>query len=146
VQRNLATQLARKSDWDNAIPLLESLTKEYQDDGDIWFMLGHGYLHTEQCDLAIPALKQTLELGTIMTGLKSAGSPSNDIMIKIAQCYSSLGNKSQNLDWIKKALEFRWDDRKSLIGSSKFRNFADNESFQRLSGEYLESGLSRNDA
>ncbi|GIU53581.1 hypothetical protein [Shewanella sp. KT0246] len=145
-QRNQAIHLARKSEWDKAIPLLKSLTQEYQDDGDTWFMLGHGYLQTDRCEQAIPALKQTLELGTIMTGLKSAGSPSNDIMIKIAQCYSALGNKSQALDWIKTALEFRWDDRKSLIGSPKFQKLVDNESYQRLSGEYLESGLSRNDA
>jgi len=54
-------------------------------------MLEHGYLQTDRCEQVIPALKRTLELGTIMTGIKSASSPSNDIMIKIAQCYLALG-------------------------------------------------------
>lgn len=146
VQRNKALQLARNNEWDIALPLLESLTQQYQDDGDTWFMLGHGYLQTARCAQAIPALTQTLELGTIITGIKSAGSPSNDIMMKIAQCYSTLGNESEALDWIEKALKFRWDDRKSLIGSAEFQELAGNERYQRLSGEYLESGLSRNDA
>jgi len=144
-QRSQAVHFAREKEWDKAIPLLKSLTQEYKDDGDTWFMLGHGYLQTDQCEQAIPALKQTLELGTIMTGIKSASSPSNDIMIKIAQCYTAIGNESQALYWIKRALEFRWDDRKSLIGSSKFEKLAKNEIYQRLSGEHLEAGLSRND-
>jgi len=105
-----------KESGEKAIPLLTSLTREYKDDGDTWFMLGHGYLQTQQCQKAKPVLKQVLELGTIMTGIKSASSPSNDIMIKVAQCYSDLGNESQALEWINKALELRWDDRKSLIG------------------------------
>jgi len=115
-RRAKAVNLSRKGEWEKAIPLLTSLTREYKDDGDTWFMLGHGYLQTQQCQKAKPVLKQVLELGTIMTGIKSASSPSNDIMIKVAQCYSDLGNESQALEWINKALELRWDDRKSLIG------------------------------
>ncbi|MFA0811315.1 hypothetical protein [Microbulbifer epialgicus] len=75
--------------------MLEKLSEQYKDDGDIWFLLGHGYLQTDQFEKAIPVLQQTLELGTIMTGIKSASSPSNDIMIKIAQCYSAIGEKQQ---------------------------------------------------
>jgi tetratricopeptide (TPR) repeat protein len=146
VQRTQAINFSRKREWDKAIPLLKKLTQEYSDDGDTWFLLGHGYLQTNQCEQAIPALKQTLGLGTIMTGIKSASSPSNDIMIKIAQCYADMGNESKAIYWIERALKFRWDDRKSLISSSKFKTLAGNKSYQQLSGEHLEAGLSRNDA
>ena len=80
-RRAKAVNLSRKGEWEKAIPLLTSLTREYKDDGDTWFMLGHGYLQTQQCQKAIPVLKQVLELGTIMTGIKSASSPSNDIVV-----------------------------------------------------------------
>ncbi len=146
VQRNQAVQFAREGKWNEAIVLLEVLTQQYLDDGDTWFMLGHGYLQTDRCEQAIPALKQTLALGTVITGVQSASSPSNDIMIKIAQCYSVIGEETQALDWIKQALEFRWDDRKTLIDNADFEKLADNQRFQELSGEYLEPGLSRNDA
>jgi tetratricopeptide (TPR) repeat protein len=144
--RTKAVNFARQSEWDKAIPLLENLTKQYQDDGDTWFLLGHGYLQTEQYKKAIPALERTLQIGTIMSGIKSASSPSNDIMIKIAQCYSAIGNKTEALTWIQKAIEFRWDDRKSLINNAKFEKISDAVQYQKLSGEFLDPELSRNDA
>jgi tetratricopeptide (TPR) repeat protein len=146
VMRSKAVNLAKNNDWDKAIPLLEKLTTQYQDDGDTWFLLGHGYLHVKQYQKAIPALERTLNMGTIMSGIKSASSPSNDIMIKIAQCYSAIGNKAEALAWIRKALEFRWDDRKSLINNYKFEKISAEPEYQRLSGEFLEPGLSRDDA
>ncbi|MBT8114155.1 MAG: hypothetical protein KJP04_02160 [Arenicella sp.] len=145
-QRSEAIVFSRKGEWNKAIPLLESLTQQYQDDGDTWFMLGHGYAQTEQCEKAIPALERTLELGTIMTGINSASSPSNDIMMKIAQCNSTIGNKSQAYKWIEKALEFRWDDRKSLIGSAEFSDINSEIRYQKLSGQYLAPGMSRDEA
>ncbi len=38
-QRSHAVHFAREQEWDKAIPLLKSLTQEYNDDGDTWFML-----------------------------------------------------------------------------------------------------------
>ncbi|WP_394223152.1 hypothetical protein [Alteromonas gracilis] len=146
VMRTKAVNFAKQGEWDKAIPLFENLTEQYQDDGDTWFLLGHGYLQTEQYQKAIPALKRTLQIGTIMSGVKSASSPSNDIMIKIAQCYSAIGSETEALAWIQKAIEFRWDDRKSLINSAKFENVSDTDQYQKLSGEFLEPELSRNDA
>ena len=67
-----AIKQAKNKDWQKAIPLLEKLTQDYSDDGDTWFLLGHGYLQTEQYSKAIPALKRTLELGTIMADVESA--------------------------------------------------------------------------
>ncbi|MGM0906170.1 MAG: TPR end-of-group domain-containing protein [Pseudomonadota bacterium] len=144
--RTKAVNFARQREWEKAIPLLEKLTKQYQDDGDTWFLLGHGYLQAEQYKKAITALERTLQIGTIMSGIKSASSPSNDIMIKIAQCYSAIGNKTEALAWIQKAIEFRWDDRKSLINNAKFEKVSDTVQYQKLSGEFLNPELSRNDA
>ncbi|QPG57995.2 hypothetical protein FM038_011430 [Shewanella eurypsychrophilus] len=141
--RNDAVALAKNSDWEKAIPLLEMLTKQYSDDGETWFLLGHGYLQTAQYSKAVPALEKTLELGTIMSGIPSASAPSNDIMIKIAQCYSALNDNQQALEWIQKALDFRWDDRKSLIDNSSFTNIAASDAFKKLSGEFRQAGLSR---
>ena len=146
LQRTQAVQFAKQTEWDQAIPLLENLTGAYGDDGDTWFMLGQGYLETGQYELAIPALEKVLELGTIMTGMEAASSPSNDIMIAIARCHSALGNQNKALDWIRRSLEFRWDDRKTLIRSPHFEALAEDEPYQRLSGAYLEPGLSRDDA
>lgn len=146
ILRNQAVSFAKNGEWEKAIPLLERLTKQYQDDGDTWFLLGHGYLQSEQCKKAIPALEQAIQLGTIMSGIRSASSPSNDIMIKIAQCHSAIGNDSEAMAWIQKALEFRWDDRKSLIDNPEFERVSDNVRYQKLSGEYLDSDLSRDDA
>ena len=146
LMRSEAINLAKNNEWDKAIPLLEKLTAQYQDDGDTWFVLGHGYLQAKQYQKAIPALEKTLNIGTILTGVKSASSPSNDIMIKIAHCHSALGNKVEAMAWIQKALEFRWDDRKSLINNAGFENLSGDPQYQKLSGEFLEPGLSRNDA
>lgn len=146
VMRTEAVNFARQGEWDKAIQLLEKLTKQYQDDGDMWFLLGHGYLQTEQYKKAIPALEKTLQIGTIMSGIESASSPSNDIMIKIAQCYSAIGNKAEALAWIQKALEFRWDDRKSLVDNAKFEKISGDVQYQKISGEFLEPDLSRNEA
>ena len=144
--RTKAVGYAKNNAWDKAIPLLEQLTVQYQDDGDTWFLLGHGYLQAKQYQKAIPALEKTLKIGTIMSGIKSASSPSNDIMIKIAQAHSALGNKTQALGWIQKALEFRWDDRKSLINNARFENISSDVQYQKLSGEFLEPDLSRIEA
>ena len=67
-------------------------------------------------------------------------------MIKIAECYSALGDKEQALIWIQQALDFRWDDRKSLINNPQFKNIADNDVFKKLSGEFREPDLSRDES
>lgn len=144
--RDQAINLAKDKQWNKVIPILEQLTQQYSDDGDTWFLLGHGYLQTEQYSKAIPMLENALQFGTIMTGVKSASSHSNDIMINIAHCYSAIGNKQQALLWIQKSLDFRWDDRKSLINNSKFKDIAEDEVFKKLSGEFREPDLSRNES
>ncbi|WP_413665095.1 hypothetical protein ACG1BZ_07715 [Microbulbifer sp. CNSA002] len=145
IEREQAVSFAKTDDWEKAIPLLEKLTAQYKDDGDTWFLLGHGYIKTNQCNKAIPSLKRTLELGTIMSGIRSASSPSNDIMIKIAQCHSKMKEKDQALGWIQKALDSRWDDRKSLIGSSDFQHISQDDMYKELSGESQLENLSRDE-
>jgi len=81
--RNQAFEHARKDEWEEAVPLLESVTSQYEDDGDTWSLLGHGYLQLGRCDKSIPALERTLALGTMVTGVPAVSSPANDIMIKI---------------------------------------------------------------
>jgi tetratricopeptide (TPR) repeat protein len=141
--RNQAFEHARKDEWEQAVPLLESITSQYTDDGDTWSLLGHGYLQLGRCDKSIPALERALALGTMVTGVPSVSSPSNDIMIKVARCQAALGAEDAALAWIEKALAYRWDDRRRLIGSEYFASLADEDAYQRLSGELQQAGLSR---
>lgn len=102
--RTKAFGYARNKQWHTVIPLLKKLTDQYQDDGDTWFLLGHGYLHTQQYKKAILPLERALQLGTIVTGIEAASASSNDIMVEIAHCYSTIGNKPKALEWLQKAL------------------------------------------
>jgi tetratricopeptide (TPR) repeat protein len=93
-QRNEAVSLVKNEKWQEAIPILENLTEHYQNDGDIFYLLGISYYQDEQYQNAITALKKTLDLGgTILTGIPTGSAPSNDIMIKIAEAYAEDGDK-----------------------------------------------------
>ncbi|MFT5298917.1 MAG: hypothetical protein ACI9YH_004969 [Colwellia sp.] len=138
-----AIKLVRQEKWLEAKPIIESLTSQYPDDGDTWYILGLTYFQLEQWKKSINAFKKTLSLGTILSNIPTGSAPLNDIMINVAEAYSELGQESNAIKWITKSLEARYDDRKELIGNSHFKKMADTKAFQKASGSFLPKNLSR---
>jgi tetratricopeptide (TPR) repeat protein len=138
-----ALKLVRQENWHAARPIIESLTNLYPDDGDTWYILGLTYLQLGQWEKSIPAFKRTLALGTILSNIPTGSAPSNDIMINIAEAYAELGQTSNAITWITKALEARFDDRKELIGNAHFKKIAHTKAFQQAAGSFLPENLSR---
>lgn len=143
VNRLKAHELVRQEDWQAAQPILESLTNQFADDGDTWYILGLTYLQLQEWGKAIVALKKTVDLGTILSNIPVGSPPSNDIMINIAEAYAELGQAENAIAWIKKSLAFRYDDRKNLIDNIHFKKIARTKAFQEVSGSFLPNDLSR---
>lgn len=61
IENSLADALVRAHDLDNAIPLLERLTREQPDDGSLLLMYGDALLQARQLDRAIPVLEQAVK-------------------------------------------------------------------------------------
>jgi len=146
-QRKEAISLAQKAKWQEAIPLLESLTAYYQKDSDLFYVLGLAYYQTEQYQNAIVALKQTLDLGgTILTGIPTGSRPSNDIMIKIAKAYALDGDKTNSMSWLQKGFAARYDEKMQLQGNSAFKSFSKDKDYLALFGIDSQKNMTRDDA
>jgi len=146
-QRNEALSLVKSEKWKEAIPILENLTKQYQSDSDLFYVLGLAFYETEQYQNAITALKQTLDLGgTILTGIPTGSRPSNDIMIKIAQAYAKDGDKENAMLWLQKGFAARYDEKPFLKGSAAFESFNKDEDFLALFGDATQKDISREEA
>jgi hypothetical protein len=146
-QRNEAVSLVKSEKWQEAIPILENLTEHYQNDGDIFYLLGISYYQDEQYQNAITALKKTLDLGgTILTGIPTGSAPSNDIMIKIAEAYAEDGDKANAMLWLRKGFAARYDEKPFLKGSSAFKNFNEDEDFLALFGNDTQKDITREEA
>ena len=110
-QRNEAVSLVKNKKWQESITILENLTKHYQNDADLFYLLGLSYYQVEQYQNAITALKKTLDFGgTILTEIPTGSAPSNDIMIKIAEAYAKDGDKSNAILWLRKGFASRYDE------------------------------------
>ena len=102
-KRTEAISLAKSENWQESITIIENLTEHYQNDADLFYVLGLSYYQVEQYQKAITALKKALELGgTILRGIPTGSAPSNDIMIKIAQAYAKDGDRSNAILWLQK--------------------------------------------
>ena len=55
-QRNEAVSLVKNEKWQEAIPILENLTEHYQNDPDLFYVLGLSYYQVQQYQNAITAL------------------------------------------------------------------------------------------
>jgi len=146
-QRNEAVSLVKSEKWQEAIPILENLTEHYQNDGDIFYLLGISYYQDEQYQNAITALKKTLDLGgTILTGIPTGSAPSNDIMIKIAEAYAEDGDKDNAMLWLRKGFAARYDEKPFIKGSSAFKSFNEDEDFLELFGNDTQKDITREEA
>jgi len=126
-----AIELAKNQNWQEAKPLLQTLTTEFKDDGDTWFALGLTYLGLEQWQEAIEALENALALGTRLFGMPGGGANPNDMMIRLAEAYGQMSDEERAIYWINQALNARWDDRPKLAGTSFFQQ-GKNPNFRHL--------------
>ncbi|WP_196140829.1 tetratricopeptide repeat protein [Aliikangiella sp. G2MR2-5] len=141
--REKALKLVREEKWRTAKPVLESLTSQYADDGDTWYILGLTYFQLGDWEKSITAFKRTLALGTILSNIPTGSAPANDIMIKIAEAYAELGDEANAISWINQSLQARYDGRKDLVNNDHFKSMANSKAFQKTSGSFLPENLSR---
>jgi hypothetical protein len=146
-QRNEAVSLVKNEKWQESIAILENLTKDYENDPDLFYLLGLSYYQIEQYQNAITALKKTLDLGgTILREIPTGSAPSNDIMIKIAKAYAKDGDKYNAMVWLRKGFASRYDEKPFLKDSSAFEKFNDDEDFLALFGDNNQTNITREEA
>jgi hypothetical protein len=144
--RTEAVKLAKKMKWKELIPIAESLTQQYQKDGDIFYLLGLSYYETLQYQKAIGALRKTLDLGGTILVVPTGSCPSNDIMIKIAKAYAMDGEKDNAMIWLKKGFASRYDEKFYLKRDPAFSSFNKDEDFLQLFGVGNQTDMTREEA
>ena len=146
-KRTEAISLAKSENWQESITIIENLTEHYQNDADLFYVLGLSYYQVEQYQKAITALKKALELGgTILRGIPTGSAPSNDIMIKIAQAYAKDGDRSNAILWLQKGFASRYDEKPFLKGDPAFKSFNEDEDFIKLFGNDNQENITREEA
>lgn len=145
--RAKAISLAKSGNWEQLIPIAEGLTEKYQKDGDLFYLLGLAYYETAQYQKAITALTNTLGLGgTVLSGIPTGSTPSNDMMIKIAKAYALDGDKSNSMIWLQRGFEARYDEKPFLKGDPAFEKFNQDADFLQLFGFSNRTDLTREEA
>lgn len=145
-KRTQALRLAKGEHWKELIPIGESLTRQYQMDGDLFYILGLSYYETEQYQKAITAFTRTLELGGTIQVIPTGSRPSNDIMIKIAKAYALDGDKASAMVWLKKGFASRYDEKPFLKGDPAFQAFNQDEDFLQLFGIKNQADMTREES
>jgi hypothetical protein len=146
-KRTEAIRLAKSEKWNEAVIILESLTEQYENDSDLYYILGLSYYQTEQYQKAITAFKKTLDLGgTNLSGIPTGSRPSNDIMIKVAKAYALNGDKSSAMLWLQKGFTARYDEKPFLKDDPAFEAFKQDEDFLLLFGNDTQEELTREEA
>lgn len=145
--RNEAINLVKNEKWQESIEILKNLTKQYQNDADLFYLLGLSYYETGQFKNAIIVLKKTLESGgTILRGIPTGSAPSNDIMIKVAKAYAEDGDKENALLWLQKGFASRYDEKPFLKGDPAFKSFNTDDEFLALFGNDNQTKITREES
>jgi hypothetical protein len=143
-KRSEAIEFAQSGKWNEVLPLLENLTMQYQNDCDLFYLLGLSYYQTARYQKSVAALKNTLACGgTILSNIPAASPPSNDIMIQIARAYALDGDKANAMAWLQKGFAARYDEKPFLKGDPAFEAFNEDRDFLNLFGYSDEEALSR---
>ena len=146
IENNFDLQLL-SPDQIESIEILKNLTKQYQNDADLFYLLGLSYYETGQFKNAIIVLKKTLESGgTILRGIPTGSAPSNDIMIKVAKAYAEDGDKENALLWLQKGFASRYDEKPFLKGDPAFKNFNTDDEFLALFGNDNQTKITREES
>lgn len=145
--RNEAINLVKNEKWQESIEILKNLTKQYQNDADLFYLLGLSYYETGQFKNAIIVLKKTLESGgTILRDIPTGSAPSNDIMIKVAKAYAEDGDKENALLWLQKGFASRYDEKPFLKDDPAFKNFITDDEFLALFGNDNQTKITREES
>lgn len=142
-KRTKALDLAKSENWQELIPIAESLTRQYLMDGDLFYILGLGYYQTEQYQKAITTFKKTLNMGGTILVMPTGSRPSNDIMVKIAKSYALDGDKANAMAWLQKGFAYRFDEKPFLKGDPAFKAYNQDEDFLQLFGIGKQADMSR---
>lgn len=146
-QRNEAISLVKNEQWQEAVLKLENLIGQYQNDADLYYLLGVSYFQVAQYQNSIATLKKALEFGgTILREIPTGSAPSNDIMIKIAKAYAKDGDKNNAILWLQEGFSARYDEKPFLKEDPAFDNFNEDEGFKKLFGNDDKENITRNDA
>ncbi|CAL2103016.1 TPR_REGION domain-containing protein [Tenacibaculum sp. 190130A14a] len=143
-ERERAVQLVKNKQWLKAVQLLENLTSQYQNDGDLYYLLGTALFQTKAYSKSIIAFKACLDKGgTVLKEILTGSSPSNDIMIKISKAYALNKDKPNMLKWLKMAFESRYDEKPFLSSISAFKAYENDDDFKKLIGTYKNEKFDR---
>lgn len=146
-QRTKAIGLVKNKKWEESIGILKNLTSQFQNDADLFYLLGLSYYETGQFKNAIIVLKKTLESGgTILRDIPTGSAPSNDIMIKVAKAYAEDGDKENALLWLQKGFASRYDEKPFLKGDPAFKNFNTDDEFLALFGNDNQTKITREES
>lgn len=146
-QRLEAIELTKNSKWEESAVILKGLLEQYQNDPDLYYLMGICAYETGNFQEAISFFNKTLEYGgASLKGIPTGSTPSNDIMVKIAKAYGSLGDKDKAILWLKKAFEARYDEKPFLMGSPEFEAFKEDKELLALFGISSQKDMSRREA
>lgn len=139
--------MVKNEKWQESIEILKNLTKQYQNDADLFYLLGLSYYETGQFKNAINVLKKTIESGgTILRDIPTGSAPSNDIMIKIAKAYAEDGDNKNALLWLQKGFASRYDEKPFLKGDPAFKNLNTDDEFLALFGNDNQTKITREES
>jgi hypothetical protein len=139
-----ARRMIHNGECPGAVPLLERATREYQDNGNTWGMLGTCYFKTADWLGAAHAYQQALELGATPWDREIDLNP-NDMMIAIAQAHARAGDNDLSIAWLQRGLDMRYDERPDIAGMPEFSTILDDPRFASLAGLPPSEDLNRDE-
>lgn len=121
-----------------AMELYRRLAQNNPRDGDLWMGYAAAAQGAGKTSEMIAGAEEVIELGTGFrpgASLKAISPVDRPfVAYLIARGYSSLGSKAQALDWLDRALAWRYTPRTNLQTDTSFRAFLEDERFRRIAG------------
>ena len=139
-----ARRMVNNGECERAVSLLERATREYQDNGDAWGLLGTCYSKTGNWLGAVHAYEQALKLGVTPWDREIDLNP-NDMMVAIAKAHAQAGDKDLAIVWLQRGLDMRYDERPDIAGMPEFSVMLDDPRFASLAGLPPKTDLTRNE-
>lgn len=129
-----ARQYLQNKNFKQAAEAFELLTKENPADGNNWLMLATALYELKQYRETIDAYQKSSDLGFFDAALSA---------YQIAKCYAFLGDKENALNYLEKALQFRYRNRTRIYNDAAFKFLQPEPRFRRLAGQVETTSLNR---